>query len=220
MTKKERIQGIIEALDQRYGRGQDATLDHSSPWELLVATMLSAQCTDARVNMVTPDLFRKYPSVNHMAEAVQSELEDTIRSIGFYRAKAKNLIGCAKMIRDRFGGEVPASLEELTSLPGVGRKTANVIRGHIFNDPSIVVDTHVKRISGLLGLTKSDKPEEVEKDLMRCLPREDWIDWNVWLITLGREICIARRPRCSECPWRNSVLMRRERKVSGENRRQ
>lgn len=200
MTKKERIQGIIEALDQRYGRGQDATLDHSSPWELLVATMLSAQCTDARVNMVTPDLFRKYPSVNHMAEAVQSELEDTIRSIGFYRAKAKNLIGCAKMIRDRFGGEVPASLEELTSLPGVGRKTANVIRGHIFNDPSIVVDTHVKRISGLLGLTKSDKPEEVEKDLMRCLPREDWIDWNVWLITLGREICIARRPRCSECP--------------------
>ena len=200
MTKKERIRGIIEALDQRYGRGQDATLDHRSPWELLVATMLSAQCTDARVNMVTPDLFRKYPSVNHMAEAVQSELEDTIRSIGFYRAKAKNLIGCAKMIRDRFGGEVPASLEELTSLPGVGRKTANVIRGHIFNDPSIVVDTHVKRISGLLGLTKSDKPEEVEKDLMRCLPREDWIDWNVWLITLGREICIARRPRCSECP--------------------
>ena len=175
-------------------------LIHHNNFEMLVAVVLSAQTTDASVNKVTPALFEAYPTPQAMADADLEDLMEKVRRLGLYRNKARSIKKLSQALVDEYDGIVPHTMKQLTSLPGVGRKTANVIRGHIFNDPSIVVDTHVKRISGLLGLTKSDKPEEVEKDLMRCLPREDWIDWNVWLITLGREICIARRPRCSECP--------------------
>lgn len=202
MTKKERIAYILEALDQTYGDLTEATLDYRNAWELLVATVLSAQCTDARVNQVTPDLFRKYPDVYAFSEAKQLDMEKAIHSCGFYHNKAKNLIACAKKLVSDFGGEVPSSLEDLTSLPGVGRKTANVVRGHIFHQPSIVVDTHVGRISRRLGLTKKMDPTQVEYDLMRVLPREYWISWNLWLITFGRETCTARNPKCKTCPLR------------------
>jgi len=200
MDEKSRVREILACLDAYYGSETRVSLDHENAWELLVATILSAQCTDARVNMVTPDLFSKYPDVNAMAEADLEDLEKLIHSVGFYHAKAKNLILCARKIRDDFGGEVPSTIEELTSLTGVGRKTANVIRGNIYDDPSIVVDTHVKRISKKLGLTSNTEPEKVEIDLMNVLPKDHWIRWNIQLITLGREICIARRPKCQECP--------------------
>lgn len=200
MDEKSRVREILACLDAYYGSETRVSLDHENAWELLVATILSAQCTDARVNMVTPDLFSKYPDVNAMAEADLEDLEKLIHSVGFYHAKAKNLILCARKIRDDFGGDVPSTIEELTSLAGVGRKTANVIRGNIYDEPSIVVDTHVKRISKKLGLTSNTEPEKVEIDLMNVLPKDHWIRWNIQLITLGREICIARRPKCQECP--------------------
>ena len=161
--------------------------------------MLSAQCTDERVNIVTKDLFVKYPDVSAVAHADVKEMEQDIRSIGFYHSKAKNLIETARRICVDFGGEVPSSLEELTSLPGVGRKTSNVIRGNIFHEPSIVVDTHVKRISQRLGFTKETEPEKIEYDLMKVLPKDHWIVYNIQIITFGREICTARAPKCSEC---------------------
>ena len=197
MTKK--TEAILKLLDERYGTDYRCSLEHKNAWQLLVATILSAQCTDARVNIVTKELFRKYPSVEALAGAELAELEKDIHSTGFYRNKAKNIIACCRELVSRFDGEVPRSLEDLTSLAGVGRKTANVIRGNIYNDPSIVVDTHVKRISKKLGLTKEDEPEKVEKDLMKKLPKDHWILWNIQLITLGREICKAPTPTCSEC---------------------
>lgn len=197
MTKK--TEAILELLDERYGTDYRCSLDHENAWQLLIATILSAQCTDARVNIVTAELFQKYPSVEAFAAADLKELEKDIHSTGFYRNKAKNIIACCKDLMEKFGGEVPRTLEELTSLAGVGRKTANVIRGNIYNDPSIVVDTHVKRISKKLGLTEEEEPEKVEKDLMKKLPKEHWILWNIQLITLGREICKAPTPRCEEC---------------------
>lgn len=197
MTKK--TEAILELLDERYGTDYRCSLDHENAWQLLIATILSAQCTDARVNIVTAELFQKYPSVEAFAAADFMELEKDIHSTGFYRNKAKNIIACCKDLMEKFGGEVPRTLEELTSLAGVGRKTANVIRGNIYKDPSIVVDTHVKRISKKLGLTEEEEPEKVEKDLMKKLPKEHWILWNIQLITLGREICKAPTPRCEEC---------------------
>ncbi|MBR6396936.1 MAG: endonuclease III, partial [Lachnospiraceae bacterium] len=155
--------------------------------------------TDARVNMVTKDLFKKYPSVEAFANADYEELCEDIKSTGFFRNKAANIIGCCKALLERHGGNVPKTIEELTALPGVGRKTANVIRGNVYNDPSIVVDTHVKRISNLLGVTKETDPVKIEFDLMKKLPKEAWILWNIHIIRLGRTICIARRPKCSEC---------------------
>lgn len=149
--------------------------------------------------MVTADLFRKYPSVEAFAAADLKELEKDIHSTGFYHNKAKNIIACCRDLLERFGGEVPKSLEDLTSLAGVGRKTANVIRGNIYHEPSIVVDTHVKRISKKLGLTREEEPFKVEQDLMKALPKEHWILWNIHLITLGREICKAPNPKCGEC---------------------
>ena len=199
MNKKERIAAILDALDNEYGRDDRCYLIHETPWQLLIATILSAQCTDARVNMVTEDLFKKYPTVEAFAGADQEELEQDIRSIGFYHMKARNIILCSHDLVTRFGGEVPSSIEDLTSLAGVGRKTANVIRGNIFHDPSIVVDTHVKRISGKLGLTKETEPEKVEYDLMKVLPKDHWIRYNMQIITLGRTICTARRPDCGRC---------------------
>ena len=201
-TKAEltaRIDRILSALDREYGTQYRCYLNHETPWQLLIAVIMSAQCTDARVNIVTADLFQKYDTLEKFAMADLKELEQDIHSIGFYHMKAKNIIACCRDLVERFGGEVPRTIEELTSLAGVGRKTANVIRGNIYNEPSIVVDTHVKRISRKLGLTKEEEPEKIEYDLMKVLPRDHWILWNIHIITLGRTICIARRPKCCEC---------------------
>ena len=196
---KVNVNNIIEKLNAEYGTDFKCYLDHDEAWQLLIATILSAQCTDARVNMVTKDLFKKYPSVEAFANADYEELCEDIKSTGFFRNKAANIIGCCKALLERHGGNVPKTIEELTALPGVGRKTANVIRGNVYNDPSIVVDTHVKRISNLLGVTKETDPVKIEFDLMKKLPKEAWILWNIHIIRLGRTICIARRPKCSEC---------------------
>lgn len=190
---------ILEALDRQYGTELVCYLEHENAWQLLIATMLSAQCTDARVNIVTRDLFQKYKSVEDFALADLSELEKDIKSTGFYHNKAKNIIGCCQRLLKEHGGEVPSAIEELTALPGVGRKTANVIRGNVFHEPSIVVDTHVKRISKKLGLTKQDDPVKVEMELMKVLPRDHWILYNIQIITFGREICKAPTPKCQQC---------------------
>lgn len=198
MTNKT-ITELIKRLDEQYGTDKVCYLEHKTPWQLLFATILSAQCTDKRVNIVTKELFIKYPSIEAFAKAELEELKDDIRSIGFYHNKAKNLIGCAKMLIDEYDGVVPSDIDKLTRLPGVGRKTANVIRGNIYDIPSIVVDTHVKRISNKLGLTKEEDPVKVEYDLMRKLPKDHWILYNIHIITLGRSICKAPNPSCSEC---------------------
>lgn len=197
MTK--RTKAILDKLDEVYTREYKCYLDHETPWQLLIATMLSAQCTDARVNIVTKDLFKKYDTVEKIANADLKELEQDIKPTGFYHNKAKNIISCTNTLMEKYNGEVPDSLEDLTALAGVGRKTANVIRGNIFNQPSIVVDTHVKRISKRLGLTKEDDPEKVEFELMKVLPKDHWILYNIQIITFGRQICFARGPKCEEC---------------------
>ncbi len=201
MTKKEkeRVNRIMKLLDNEYGTDNICYLEHNSAWQLLIATILSAQCTDARVNIVTKDLFVKYPSLEAFAAADQKELEEDIRSIGFYRNKSKNIIACAKRLVTEFNSEVPETIEDLVSLAGVGRKTANVIRGNVFNQPCIVVDTHVKRISKKLGFTKEDDPEKIEYELMKILPQDHWILYNLHIITLGRSICTARNPQCEKC---------------------
>ena len=195
----ERTKKILKILDDQYGTDMRIYLEHDSAWQLLISTILSAQCTDARVNIVTRELFKKYPSIEAFANADLSELSEDIRSTGFYHNKAKNIIGCCKKLHYEFGDEVPRTIEELTSLPGVGRKTANVIRGNIFHDPSIVVDTHVKRISAKLGFTKEKDPEKIEYDLMKVLPKDHWILYNIQIITFGRDICKAQRPECERC---------------------
>ena len=199
MKQKERIETILGLLDQHYGTDIICYLDHENAWQLLIATILSAQCTDARVNVVTKDLFRKYTGVEAFAKADLKELEQDIRSTGFYHNKAKNIIACCQDLVNKFDGQVPESIEDLTSLAGVGRKTANVIRGNIYNEPSIVVDTHVKRISYRLGLTKEEDPVKNEYDLMKELPKDHWILYNIQIITFGRQICFARNPKCEEC---------------------
>lgn len=197
MTK--RTKEILELLDRRYGTEYVCYLNYETPWQLLIATMLSAQCTDARVNTVTKTLFQKYDTLEKFASAKLQELEQDIKSTGFYHNKAKNIIACTGRLVEVYGGEVPKDLEALTSLAGVGRKTANVIRGNIFHEPSVVVDTHVKRISRKLGLTKEEDPEKIERDLMKKLPKDHWILWNIHIITFGRTICTARSPKCQEC---------------------
>jgi endonuclease-3 len=197
MTK--RTGEILDLLDERYGTEYVCYLHHENAWQLLIATILSAQCTDARVNIVTADLFRKYDTLEKFANADLAELEQDIKPTGFYHNKAKNIIACAKTLVYEYHGEVPNDLDALTSLAGVGRKTANVIRGNIFHEPSVVVDTHVKRISKRLGLTNEDDPVKVEFDLMKKLPKDHWILWNIHIITFGRTICTARNPKCEEC---------------------
>ena len=197
--RDERLKCILDALDAKYGTDLRCALDHTDAWELLVATILSAQCTDARVNMVTPALFAKYPTPQAFADADLSELEQDIRSTGFYHNKARNIKACAGQIVHDHGGKVPSDLESLSALAGVGRKTANVIRGNVYEEHSIVVDTHVKRISRLLGLTDTDDPVKAEFELMDILPKDHWILWNIDIITLGMTICIANRPKCDEC---------------------
>lgn len=197
--KKMHACRVLELLDREYTTEYRCYLNHENAWQLLFATILSAQCTDARVNLVTAELFRKYDSVAAFAGADCRELETEIRSTGFYHNKAKNIIGCAKMLLEQYGGEVPESIEALTALPGVGRKTANVIRGNIYHQPSIVVDTHVKRISKKLGFTQAEDPGTIEFELMELLPEDHWILYNIHIIQLGRTICMARSPKCAEC---------------------
>lgn len=197
--ERERIDAVLALLDEHYTTEYKCYLNHETPWQLLIATMLSAQCTDARVNIVTKDLFQKYQSVEDFANADLEELEQDIRSTGFYKNKARNIIACCRKLVTEFHGEVPSDIESLTSLAGVGRKTANVIRGNIFHQPSIVVDTHVKRISGKLGFTKESDPEKIEYELMEVLPEDHWILYNIQIIQHGRQICVARNPKCDAC---------------------
>ena len=200
LTAPDRVKIILDTLDDRYGTDISCYLHYDTPWQLLISTILSAQCTDARVNEVTRDLYKKYPDIQAFADADLKELEQDIRSTGFYHNKARNIIECAKKLVNEYGGEVPSGLDELTSLPGVGRKTANVIRGNVYHEPSIVVDTHVGRISRRLSLTENRDPKAVEFDLMDVIPKDHWILINIQFIALGREICQSRKPKCSQCP--------------------
>ncbi|MCI7468494.1 MAG: endonuclease III [Lachnospiraceae bacterium] len=195
----KRTEEILRRLDEVYGRDIPCYLHYDTPWQLLFSTIMSAQCTDKKVNEVAEKLYKKYPTVQAFADADLSELEEDIHATGFYHNKAKNIKACARRLLDDYGGEVPRAIEELTSLPGVGRKTANVIRGNIYHDPSIVVDTHVGRISRRLGFTEEKDPAKVEGDLMKKIPREHWIAINIQFIALGRSICTARSPKCQEC---------------------
>ena len=196
---KAKIQEIFDRMEAVYGPDLTCYLDHDDAWQLLIATIMSAQCTDARVNEVTKVLFKKYPSVKALADADLSELEKDIHSVGFYHNKAKNIIACCKKLIKDFDGEVPSDIDKLTTLPGVGRKTANVIRSNIFRIDSVVVDTHVLRISNKLGLVNTDDPVKAEFDLMKVVDRKYWIYINHWFIALGRTICKAPRPKCDEC---------------------
>lgn len=202
MTPSEPAKKALKVLGLLETAHADATiaLHYSNPLELLLATILSAQCTDVRVNQVTRGLFRKYPDVRDYAEADLSELENDIRSTGFYKNKAKNIIGCATVLRDKHDGKVPATMEELTALPGVGRKTANVVLGNAFGVPGMVVDTHVKRIATRLGWTREKDPEKIERDLCALLPRQKWSHAAHVLIFHGRRLCKAPTPLCSLCP--------------------
>lgn len=199
MTKKERASIIIERMNEEYGTDKTVYLNHENAWQLLIAVIMSAQCTDKRVNMVTEELFKKYPTLQSFADADLKELEEDIHSTGFYHNKAVNIIACARKLIEDYSGEVPSDLESLLTLPGVGRKTANVIRGNIYDIESIVVDTHVKRISKKWGFTKSDDPTAIEFDLMKLLPKEAWILYNIHVIALGRSICTAKNPDCGNC---------------------
>jgi endonuclease III len=195
----ERVRQIIAGLDQLYP-GVTCALTHRSAWELLVATILSAQCTDVRVNLVTPVLFEKYPTVQDFAALEPEQLEPDIRSTGFFRNKSKSLVGAARKVVGDFGGNVPQTMEELLSLPGVARKTANVVLGTWFKkNEGVVVDTHVTRISRRLELTKQEDARKIEEDLMRIIPRERWTDFSHQVIWHGRKLCVARGPKCADC---------------------
>ncbi len=195
----ERVAAILKALDEAYPNAECA-LHHRTPWELLVATILSAQCTDARVNMVTPELFRRFPTPAAMVKAGLPEIEDLIRTTGFFHNKAKSIQGAAKKITEDFNGQVPETLAELITVPGAARKTANVVLGVSFGKAEgVVVDTHVFRIARRLELAKGDTPQEVERELMRVLPRDHWIRFAHQVIHHGRQVCVARNPKCDKC---------------------
>jgi endonuclease-3 len=194
-----RVKKILATLDKMYP-GVTCALHHSNAWELLVATILSAQCTDKRVNMVTPGLFKKYPSIRDFASVSQDELAQDIRSTGFFNNKAKSVIGAAKKVLGDFGGEIPQDVDKLLTVPGAARKTANVVLGTAFGIASgVVVDTHVQRISHRLDLTKETEPVKIEKDLMKIIPKEKWILFSHQIIHHGRALCVARNPKCAEC---------------------
>jgi len=195
---KKRMKEIIRRLRSAY---PDATcsLTHKSPHQLLVSTILSAQCTDKRVNQVTPDLFNKYPSVKDFAKAEESELANDIHSCGYHNQKARAIKGSCQVIWEDFAGEVPDTMEDLLKLPGVGRKTANCVLGTAYGIPSVVIDTHMVRIMNLLGFTQSRDPVKIERDIMSIAPKKEWIDLTHLIIEHGRYVCIARRPRCSDC---------------------
>ncbi len=198
--RRARLQRILEELDKLFPQATCA-LHHRNAWELLVATILSAQCTDERVNKVTPELFKKYPTMQDFANAPQQELANDIRSTGFFNNKARSLIGAAKKLLSDYGGNVPRTMNELLSVPGAARKTANVVLGTAYNIPSgVVVDTHVQRITLRLDLTKNTDPVKIEQDLMKILPQDRWILFSHQVMHFGRQICIARKPRCASCP--------------------
>jgi endonuclease-3 len=197
--RQARVKKILATLDKMYPQATCA-LHHSNAWELLAATILSAQCTDKRVNEVTPGLFKKYPTIRDMANANQAELAQDIRSTGFFNNKSKSLIGAARKILADFGGEVPRNIDDLLTVPGAARKTANVVLGTAFGIASgVVVDTHVQRISQRLDLTKNKDPKKIEQDLIKIIPKEKWILFSHQIILHGRALCIARNPRCAEC---------------------
>lgn len=197
--QKEHVKSIFRVLKKVFPEAECA-LHHQSAFQLLVATILSAQCTDARVNQSTPELFLKYPDAAALAASSQVDVERIVRPLGFFRNKAANIRGMAQGLIDRFNGEIPQDIKQLVSLPGIGRKTANVVLGTWFGIPSgVVVDTHVRRITTILGLTKSQNPEIIERDLMQIVPKSEWINFSHRLIHHGRQTCIARRPRCSDC---------------------
>lgn len=199
----ERVQEILKRLDATYG-GATCALTHRNAWELVVATILSAQCTDERVNKTTPELFRKYPTPQALAKMEPEQIEDDIRSTGFFRNKSKSIVGAARKVVSDFGGEVPQTMEELLTLPGVARKTGNVVLGTWFHkNEGVVVDTHVHRISRRLELTKQDAPEKIEQELMQIIPRERWTSFSHQVIWHGRKLCVARMPKCVECPLEN-----------------
>ena len=196
---RERVAAILDGLQKAYPKAVCA-LNHRSAWELVVATILSAQCTDVRVNLVTPELFKMFPTPKAMAAASPPELEEIIRTTGFFRNKSKSIKGAGRMVVEEFGGAVPRTMEELLRIPGVARKTANVVLGSWFGIAAgVVVDTHVLRLSRRLELTKETTPEKVEQDLMRVIPQEKWIGFSHEMIFHGRQICIARKPRCADC---------------------
>src|SRR5580658_8045895 len=198
--RKARIAEILRRLDKMYPNATCA-LHHRSPWELLVATILSAQCTDKRVNLVTPGLFAKYPTPRDFAAVKPEVLAEDIRSTGFFNNKAKSIVGAAKKVVNDFGGKVPRTIEEMLTIPGAARKTANVVLGTAYGIASgVVVDTHVQRLSARLDLTKETDPVKIEQDLMKIVPREHWILFSHQLIHFGRGICVARKPKCAECP--------------------
>jgi len=197
-NKRERTRRIIQRLYETYPNSK-CSLEHRSPFQLLISTMLSAQCTDDRVNMVTPKLFEHYPTAEKMASAPLDHLADLVRSTGFFNSKAKNMLACARRLMEAHGGEVPADLDALVQLPGVGRKTANVVLGTGFHIPGIVVDTHVIRIGNLLGLTSQSDAVKIEFELQKIIEKEHWVMFTHLIIDHGRAICIARRPQCHQC---------------------
>ena len=201
--RKEQAKRVVRRLKADYPEAVCA-LENETPFELLVATILSAQCTDERVNMVTPMLFAKYPTAAELARAPLSKIEDIIKSTGFFRNKAKSIQACSRALVEQYDGEVPRTLEELVALPGVGRKTANVVLGTAFRIPTgVVVDTHVTRVSHRLGLTTHTNAEKIERDLMEILPKKQWIDFSHRTIWHGRKICVARKPKCPECSMKS-----------------
>lgn len=199
-AKKLRTEAIADRLVEAFPAAE-CSLDFANPFQLVIATILSAQCTDKRVNLVTPALFRRWPSAEKMAQATQRQIEEAVRTTGFFRSKAKNILGCCRALLERHAGRVPQQLVDLVKLPGVGRKTANVVLGSGFGlAEGVVVDTHVGRISRRLGLTRQTDPVRAERDLMAILPREHWIGFSHRIIELGRSICSARAPQCTGCP--------------------
>lgn len=198
MTKKQKVLEMQKYFREKYGAAA-CSLDYQEPYELIISTILAAQCTDARVNIVTKDLFRKYPTCQAFADADLAELEQDIKSTGFYHNKAKGIKGTCQILMEKYGGEVPDTMEELLELPGVGRKIANLILGDVFGKPCIVVDTHCKRITGLVGLTDQTDPAKIEVDLRKIVPPEYGSEFCHQLVWFGRDTCIARRPQCANC---------------------
>jgi len=196
--RKARAGRIAKRLASLYPEAR-ISLNFETPWQCLVATILSAQCTDERVNQVTPALFKEIPTIEAMAEADEKKVRKLIVTTGFFRQKTKSLQGAARALIERFGGEIPDRMKELITIPGVGRKTANVVLGHVFGKPGLVVDTHVKRLALRLGLARSSDPEEIERELQKVLPQTQWTRFSMRLILHGRRVCIARRPRCESC---------------------
>lgn len=199
MTKKEKIKNILIKLEEKFGKPKCA-LNYETPFELLVAVILSAQCTDIRVNIVTEKMFKKFNTPNDFANLSLEEIENLIKSTGFFRNKAKNIKKCSEQLLKKYNGDIPQDMDSLTDLAGVGRKTANVVRGEIWGlADGITVDTHVRRITNLIGLVKNEDPIKIERELMKIVPKKSWIDFSHYIILQGRDKCIARRPKCNEC---------------------